>query len=120
TGVTVEAVSGGLSLLAGDRVIVQAGATVQTPATLLFNGGFNDIGDGGGVTLLGTVTGSAVNALGGSGMDSFLINADGTGMLTANGAAGADTYDITPSASRSITVNDGGPGGVDRFNYDAQ
>ncbi len=117
-GKTVGAAGGNVSLLAGDTVTVAAGAVITASGSVLLNGGVNDNGDGGGVTLLGTATGAPVTVQGGTGGDTFTINTGGASPVTVQGLGGADTFNVTPSPTAAIAVDGGGQVG-DQLNFDA-
>src|SRR5262249_8654228 len=87
-GTTVTSLTGEAHLRAGDRVVVPLGATIQASADFL-EGGFNDVGDAGGVTLQAVVIGP-VPTTGSAGQDTFIIQPTLTEALTLV----ADSQDI--------------------------
>jgi hypothetical protein len=118
TGATIAASAGNVQLTTGRTIQVQTGATVIAQAgTVAFLGGQ---GGPGGVSLLGSVTGTSISATGGTGADTFtLALTGGSGPLTADGAAGVDTYNVTPVANHTITISDSGTDYGDTLNYEA-
>src|SRR5262249_51943172 len=99
-GTTLTSLTGEAHLRAGDRVVVPLGATVQASANFL-EGGFNDSGDAGGVTLQGVVIGP-VTITGSAGQDTFIIEPTLTEALTLV----ADRADI---ANPSFSLRGAGP-----------
>jgi hypothetical protein len=91
---------GDITLQSGDVVTVPVGATVQADAgAVTLSGGFTDSdGDGGGVTLLGNAGGTLVTVQGSAATDTFNVQPTGTSPLTVI----ADSADIANAAFRLL------------------
>jgi hypothetical protein len=106
SGVTVRSTGGTVTLQAGDTVNVLSGATVQASGVATLSGDFQDTGDGGGVTIAGTVTGTSVSVTGGTGTDNLLVNfAGGASLpvgLSFTGGGGSDTMTVSDQGGTAV------------------
>ena len=94
--VTVQSTGSGVTLQAGDDVILGAGATVSANGTLTVTAGHNDIDGDGGLTMDGTAT------LTGSSIDLAAVDSIALGALTAAGG----TVSIVSGTGAITDAND--------------
>ena len=111
-GVTVQSTGAAVQLAAGDDVTVQAGATIQSPSSLLafVNSGSADGGVGGTFNLNGTLVATDTSIVGS--VDNDTLN--GTPLVDSfNGSTGADTM-TGGAASDFYFVDNAGDAVIER------
>jgi hypothetical protein len=106
--VNVASLSGSVTLLAGDDVTINAGATMSASGALSIqvDSGNNDTGTGGVAALNGNVAASSITVTGDSDDDVFLASADAIAE-TFNGGSGFDTYRALGITGDVIVTNSG-------------
>ena len=120
-GVTLRSTTGDVVLRAGDDLIIEEGAFVQAAGTVEMDVDYGnaDPGEGGRLTIDGTVAGSSALITGDSDDDHFPLHVERlhgiTGEITVHGYGGSDLYEVFLVGTGSSVINvidhsDGDPG----------
>lgn len=106
--VTVETTGGSIEFNAGDNVVLDSTSSVLATGTITFNVDFgnSDAGNGGAITLLGTLTApGGILISGEADGDSFTLSPDDDSPITVDGGDGIDSASIDLSGLMAPAYN---------------